>query len=62
MHWLDVPYLPQSEPGSSLLACVAMVLAYLEQPALQEDVARQIGARPFGVQASNILGSGGALW
>ncbi len=32
-----------------------MVLAYLEQPALQEDVARQIGAQPFGVPAPNIL-------
>jgi ABC-type bacteriocin/lantibiotic exporter with double-glycine peptidase domain len=55
MRWLDVPYLPQSEPGGCLVACAAMVLAYLEQPALQEDVARQIGARPFGVPASNLL-------
>jgi hypothetical protein len=31
-----------------------MVLAHLGQPALQEDVARQIRARQFGVPASNI--------
>jgi len=31
-----------------------MVLAYLEQPVLQEDVAHQIEARQFGVPASNI--------
>lgn len=54
MTWLDVPYLSQTEPGGCLVACAAMVLAYLEQPALQEDIARQIGARPFGVPAFNI--------
>ncbi len=54
MRWLNVPYLPQSEPGGCLAACAAMVLAYLEQPVLQEDVAHQIGARQFGVPASNI--------
>lgn len=54
MTLLDVPYLPQHEPGGCLVACAAMVLAYLEQPALQEDIARQIRARPFGVPASNI--------
>jgi hypothetical protein len=32
-----------------------MLLAHLEQPALQEDVARQIGTRPWGTPASNIL-------
>lgn len=54
MTLLDVPYLPQHEPGGCLVACAAMVLAYLEQPALQEDIARQIRAQPFGVPASNI--------
>lgn len=54
MTLLDVPYLPQHEPGGCLIACAAMVLAYLEQPALHEDIARQIGARPAGVPASNI--------
>jgi hypothetical protein len=32
-----------------------MLLAYLEQPALQEDIARQIGTHPWGTPASNIL-------
>ena len=54
MSWLNVPYLSQAEPGGCLPACAAMVLAYLEQPALQEDIARQIGARRFGTPASNI--------
>ena len=54
MILLDVPYLPQHEPGGCLVACAAMVLAHLEQPALQEDIARQIGARPAGVPAFNI--------
>lgn len=54
MPWLNVPYLSQAEPGGCLPACAAMVLAYLQQPALQEDVARQIGARRFGTPASNI--------
>ena len=54
MHWLDVPYLQQTEAGGCLPACVAMVPAYLEQPALQEDVSRQIGALPWGTPASNI--------
>ncbi|MBM4467172.1 MAG: hypothetical protein FJ014_16730 [Chloroflexi bacterium] len=31
MRWLDVPYLPQSEPGGCLVACAAMVLAYLNR-------------------------------
>jgi hypothetical protein len=31
-----------------------MVLAYLEQPVFQEDIARQIGAQPWGTPASNI--------
>lgn len=55
MTLLDVPYLPQHEPGGCLTACAAMVLAHLEQPALHEDIARQIRARPFGVPVSNIL-------
>lgn len=54
MTLLDVPYLPQHEPGGCLVACAAMVLAYLQQPALQEDIARQINARPAGVPAFNI--------
>ena len=54
MPWLDVPYQSQHEPGGCLAACAAMVLAFLEQPALQEDIARQIGAKPSGVPASNI--------
>ena len=54
MTLLDVPYLPQHEPGGCLVACAAMVLAYLQQPAVQEDIARQIGARPTGVPAFNI--------
>jgi ABC-type bacteriocin/lantibiotic exporter with double-glycine peptidase domain len=54
MSLLDVPYLPQHEPGGCLVACAAMVLAYLQQPALQEDIARQIGAQPAGVPAFNI--------
>lgn len=33
MTLLDVPYLPQHEPGGCLTACAAMVLAHLEQPA-----------------------------
>jgi hypothetical protein len=32
-----------------------MLLAYLEQPALQEDIARLIGTRSWGTPASNIL-------
>ena len=44
MHWLDVPYLQQTEVGGCLPACVAMVLAYLEEPALQEDISRQVDA------------------
>lgn len=54
MPLLDVPYLPQREPGGCLVACAAMVLAHLEQPALQEEIARQLGARSAGVPASNI--------
>lgn len=54
MPLLDVPNLAQIEPGGCLAACAAMVLAHMEQPSLQEDIARQIGARPFGVPASNI--------
>ncbi len=54
MSWLNVPYLSQAEPGGCLPACAAMVPAYLEQPALREDIARQIGARRFGTPASNI--------
>jgi ABC-type bacteriocin/lantibiotic exporter with double-glycine peptidase domain len=54
MHLLDVPYLQQIEPGGCLPACIAMVLAYLEQPALQEDISRQIGALPWGTPASNV--------
>ena len=54
MTLLDVPYLPQHEPGGCLVACAAMVLAYLQKPAVQEDIARQIGARPAGVPAFNI--------
>ena len=51
---LTVPYLQQDEPGGCLPTCAAMVLAYLEQPALQADVARQIGALPWGTPTSNI--------
>ena len=54
MHWLDVPYLQQTEAGGCLPACVAMVLAYLEQPALPEDLSRQIGALPWDTPASNV--------
>lgn len=54
MSLLDVPYLPQREPGGCLVACAAMVLAHLQQPALQSDIERQIDARPAGVPASNI--------
>ena len=54
MHLLDVPYLQQVDPGGCLPACAAMVLAYLEQPALQEDISRQIGALSWGTPASNI--------
>jgi hypothetical protein len=36
MPWLDVPYLPQVEPGGCLPACAAMVLAHLGQPAFEE--------------------------
>jgi hypothetical protein len=32
MTLLGVPYLPQHEPGGCLVACAAMVPAYLEQP------------------------------
>ena len=56
---LDVPYLRQIEPGGCLVACAAMVLAYLEQPAMQEDIGRQIGALPWGTPASNIRRLGG---
>ena len=40
MTWLNVPHLPQAELGWCLPACVAMVTAYLQQPLLQDDVAR----------------------
>jgi ABC-type bacteriocin/lantibiotic exporter with double-glycine peptidase domain len=54
MPLLNVPYLEQNDPGGCLSACAAMVLAYLEQPVLQEEVAQQLGARPWGTPASNI--------
>ena len=54
MTWLDVPYLPQNKQGACLSACAAMILAYLEQPTMQEDIARQIGQHPWGTPASNI--------
>ncbi len=40
MPSLNIPHLPQPKDGWCLPACVAMVAAYLQQPLLQEDVAR----------------------
>jgi ABC-type bacteriocin/lantibiotic exporter with double-glycine peptidase domain len=54
MPWLNVPHLQQSEPGWCLPACVAMVTAYWQQPLLQDDIARWLGARSIGVPASRI--------
>ena len=40
MPWLNVPHLQQPKAGWCLPACVAMVTAYLQQPLLQDDIAR----------------------
>ncbi|MCE7987502.1 MAG: hypothetical protein DYG89_40570 [Caldilinea sp. CFX5] len=51
MLWLNVPHIQQTNDGWCLPACVAMVSAYLEQPLLQEDVARWLNTigRQFNV-------------
>ena len=54
MFWLNVPHLQQDNPGWCLPACVAMVSAYLEQPLLQEDVARWLNTRGVGTPASYV--------
>ncbi len=43
MPWLNVPHTPQAKTGWCLPACVAMTTAYLQQPLLQDDVARWLG-------------------
>lgn len=54
MHWLNVPHIQQTKPGWCLPACVAMVSAFLEQPLLQDDVARWLGTRSVGTPSSRI--------
>lgn len=54
MPWLNVPHIQQANSGWCLPACVAMVSAYLEQPLLQDDVARWLGTRGVGTPSSNI--------
>ena len=54
MLWLNVPHLKQNKTGWCLPACVAMVAAYWQQPLVQEDVARWLGATNIGVPASHI--------
>ena len=54
MHWLDVPFQRQLEPSWCLPACVCMVAAYLEQPLLQEDVARWLDTQYLGTPASRV--------
>lgn len=54
MPWLDVPHLKQTKLGWCLPACVAMVTAYLEQPLLQDDIARWLGTQEAGTSASRI--------
>ena len=55
MPWLKIPHLPQREPGWCLPACVAMTAAYLQQPLLQEDVARWLHTRKSGTPARQIV-------
>ena len=43
MPWLTVPHLKQAKTGWCLPACVGMVTAYLQQPLLQDDIARWLG-------------------
>lgn len=54
MLWLNVPHIQQTNDGWCLPACVAMVSAYLEQPLLQEDVARWLNTRGVGTPASHV--------
>jgi ABC-type bacteriocin/lantibiotic exporter with double-glycine peptidase domain len=55
MPWLNVPHLKQDKPGWRLSACIAMVTAYLEQPLLQNDVARWLDTDDLvGTPASRI--------
>ena len=54
MLWLNVPHIKQREIGWCLPACVAMVAAYWQQPLLQDDIARWLGASLVGVPASRI--------
>ena len=54
MPWLDVPHIRQSDAGWCLPACVSMVAAYWQQPLLQEDVARWLGATGVGTPASRV--------
>jgi ABC-type bacteriocin/lantibiotic exporter with double-glycine peptidase domain len=43
MPWLNIPHIQQAKTGWCLPACVAMATAYLQQPLLQDDIARWLG-------------------
>ena len=43
MPSLNIPHIQQVKSGWCLPACVAMVTAYLQQPLLQDDIARWLG-------------------
>jgi ABC-type bacteriocin/lantibiotic exporter with double-glycine peptidase domain len=51
---LPVPHLEQITDGDCLPACVAMVLAYLQEPVDLERVARLLATQEFGSLAPNI--------
>jgi ABC-type bacteriocin/lantibiotic exporter with double-glycine peptidase domain len=55
MNWLSVPHVQQHDTSWCLPACVAMVSAYLQQPLLQDDVARWLGTRGVGTLSSRIV-------
>lgn len=56
MPWLNLPHIPQAKAGWCLPACVAMATVHLEQPLLQDDVARWLDTDDLvGTPSSRVL-------
>lgn len=52
--WLNVPHLRQTTDGACLEACVAMVLAYLQQPMTESQISQLFEADDSGTPASRV--------
>ncbi len=53
---ISVPHFPQQADGLCLPACTWMVLAYLDIPCTQADLAHRLGTRPhIGAPHSHII-------